>query len=153
MTAYLENEGWIRLYWTIGEDTHTMDLHAEDWEYSKSDPSAILIDYSDRKHISITLNAEKVVVKLKNVWVDTEAKWNILKAQLEAAEDTNTVKIRFQVSGTVTTATFELFSGVAGEDIMPVIILSKKGYTKVYRGQATFYMIKSITLVQTGDLE
>jgi hypothetical protein len=151
MVAYLENEGWIRLYWSAG--VNTMDLHAEDWSYDKDDPSPITIDYANRGHVGFTMNAEKVVIKLKNVWVDTEAKWNILKTRLEAAEDAGDCKIRIQVRGTVTTPYFELFNGVAGKDVMPVIIKSKKGYTKKYRGQAQFYMIKNITLIQTGALE
>jgi len=134
MANYLQNQGWIRL--SYGSDT--LDLHCEDWEYSKSDPSAILIDYPARGHVGFTLNTEKVEVKLKNVWVDTYANWNILKAQLEAAEEAASCTLTIRVGGTTTTPVYELFSGGAGEDSMPVVIVSKKGYSKVYRGDATF---------------
>lgn len=144
MTNYGDTSAWIRL--TYGSDA--LYIKAEDWEYSISDPSAIVINYPNRGHFGFTLNTEAVMVTLKNVFVNTEAAWNILKAQLEAAEEAASCTLRIQVSST----TYELFNGVAGKDEMPVVISAKKGFKKVYKGDATFYVIGMITLKQVGDL-
>ena len=148
MTAYLDGEGWIRIYWN--SNGNYIDLHCEEWSYSKSDPSAFVIDTPNRGHFGFSLNSEKVSIKLKNVWVDTEAKWNILKLRLEEAEDTGDAKVRIQISST---PTYELFNGATGKDVMPILIKNKKGMKKVYGGDTTFYIIGGITLIQMGVLE
>ena len=124
-------------------------INCEDWDYGKDDTSAINIDYPNRGHFGFTMNSEKVIIKIKNAYVLTEAAWNILKAQLEAAEEEDTCEVMIQVSST---PTYELYSGIAGENRMPIIILSKKGYKKPYKGDSTLYKIGMIQLRQSGAL-
>ena len=148
-TAYLEDEGWIRLYY----DGDTLDLHCESWDYDEDDPDAFAIDYADRGHTGFTMNSETVKIKLKNVYVTTEANWNILKAQLVAAQEADPstpLKMRIQVSSD---PTYELFDGTGGHDVIPVLLMSKKGFIKKFRGNTTFYLIKSLVFRQIGDLE
>lgn len=149
MAAFLEDEGWIRLYY----DGDTLDLHCESWDYNEDDPDAFIIDYADRGHVGFTMNSEKVTVKLKNVYVTTEANWIILKRELVRAQEADIstpLKMRIQVNSS---PTYELFDGTTGNDIMPVLLTAKKGFTKKFRGNTTFYLIKSLVFRQSGDLE
>jgi len=145
MTDYGDTNAWIKL--SYGSDA--LYINAENWEYGKSDPSAINLDYPNRGHFGKSFNAEKVIVKIKNAYVTTEAAWNILKEELEAAEDAGDATLRIQISSD---PTYELFNGATGKDIMPVIIADKKGYTKKFKGDTTYYLIKMITFRQSGAL-
>ncbi len=271
MTDYGNPDAWIRI--SYASDANNLYLNAEDWDYGKSDSNPILLDLPSRGHFGKSFNIEKVTVKIKNTYVTTEADWNILKTQLETAEDAGDAKLRIQVSknyevstvvciaaadytsgeyfqfyvsdgdGTETAffvwfkldadgagepgggsgtaieavitsgetaqdvsdivtalitaktnvtatnasgasetvtitndlmgdvtdtadvdtgmtidtttvgGTYELFNGASGKDVMPVLIVDKKGYTKKFNGNTTYYMLKSITLRQMGALE
>jgi len=148
MANYGDTNAWIRL--TYGDTPDYLYLRCnKPWQYGKDDPSATSIDYPSRGHFGFTLNTEKVIIKLTEVYVTTEAEWNILKAQLEAAEEAASCTLRIQISST---PTYELFNGVAGKDEMPILIKSKKAYGKIFKGDTTMYQIKQIILWQIGAL-
>jgi len=125
-------------------------IRAEDWEYDNSDPMPIAVDYPNRGHFGKTLDSEKVQIKIKNAYVTTEADWNILKTQLQAAKTASDTVLKIQVSST---PSFELFDGVAGNDEMPVLVIDRKGHSKKYRGDTTFYILGQIMLRQSGSLQ
>jgi len=145
MTNYGDTTAWITL--SYGSDV--LYLNCEDWNYNEEDPSLILLNYPNKGHFGLTLDAEAISITLKNVYVNTEADWNILKAQLRAAKIATKTLLSIKVSST----TYELFDGVTGHDAMPVKIKTKNGMHKRFRGEATNYVIENIILVQSGDLE
>lgn len=145
MANYGDTTAWVRL--SYGSDA--LFLNCEDWEYDNDDKSATNIDYPGRGHYGYTLNTEKVAVKLTNVYVLTEAAWNVLKAQIKAAQEAASVTLRIQISSS---PTYELYDGGAGNDEMPVLIKTTKGRTKKFKGDTTIYVIKQITLTQAGAL-
>ena len=145
MANYGDITAWIRL--SYGSDA--LFLNCEDWEYDNTDKSATNIDYPARGHYGYTLNTEVVVIKITGVYVLTEAEWNVLKAQIKAAQEAASVTIRIQISST---PTYELYDGGAGKDEMPVLIKATKGRKKKFKGDTTVYIIKQITLTQSGAL-
>jgi hypothetical protein len=143
MANYGDTNAWIWL--TYGSDV--LYLLCEGWSYDNDDPSAFVVDYPSRGHFGFTLNTEKVVVKLKNVYVTSEADWNTLKAQLKAAQEASSCTLKIKISSD---PTYEKFDGT--NDDMPVLIKSTKGRKKVFKGDTTYYQIGMIELIQSGAL-
>lgn len=154
-TTYGDTTAWIIFYYVDGDgNTHTLYTYCENWSYDIDDTAHIALDYSNRGHTGFTPNIEKLIIKLKNVYVITEAAWNILKTQLQGFRDNSggTLKIRTSVDNTTSVAVYgyELFDGTSDE--MPIIITSMKGFTKEFKGNTTKYLIKSMVLRQVGAL-
>ena len=150
-TDYGDTSGWLKLVGTIGTDTHTLYLLCEEWSYDLDD-KIIMMDFPNRGHFGFTLNTEKITVKIKNAFVTSVALWqgaNSMKAGLKAIMDADTIDFTAKIDSG---GTLELFDGVAGNDTMPVVVNNIKGKVKVFRGNTTYFVIKLITLVQSGTL-
>ena len=139
-----DTTAWI----TLNDGTDILYLTVDNWEYGKEDPSATGIDYPNRGHFGFTLGTEKLIIKIKGVYVTTEAAWNILKEAIIQMKDADKVLLRIQISST---PSYELYDGT--NDLMPVIIKKDSPYRKKFKGDSTIYEIGMITLFQSGDLE
>lgn len=136
---------------TTGDVTFTIQdvlyINCEDWNYDNSDPSVIALDYPSRGHFGFTLNTEKVMVKVKNTYVLTEAAWNILKAQIKVAQESDDIVLVIKISST---PSYEKFDGTSYN--MPILIQVTRGRKKKFKGDATIYNIAQLVLIQADDL-
>lgn len=149
-SIYGDNTAWV----LITDGTSTLYLKCEENpDISESDPSAVVVDYPSRGHFGFTLDSEKVTVKLSKIFCVTKAEWNDVREGLKYMKNnSSTIYLRIKDGA----STYEDFDPTASTTVvysyMPVIIKKINGKKKVFKGDATIYLISQVMLQQSGAL-
>ena len=137
--------GWV--IFAPGEETETK-VRVDKWEYDDDDKGASIIEYAMRGIYGWTINVHARKFKFTKLFIEGYDNWNTLKQRLKILEDTGVaINIKIQVH---TNGDCEKPDGT--NDVIPVIIKTRRGHSKPYKGDAQFYVMKQLICKQAGAL-
>ncbi len=143
--ADLNDGGWLELV-AIGGSSNDIYVRCKKTEYDVDDPSVVYIDYPDGNY-GYSIDSRKRIVKIMEIWVTTNANFDLLIKNLEALQVTGVFNLKVKRNSD---NSYIKWNGT--NTVMPVLWASMKGIGKVYDGDAEIWMIKMLQLRQAGDL-
>lgn len=160
--------GWIVFIGTYDGNTKVYKIRCESQpELDLDDPSAFFMDNPSDSHFAWSLGSRKRIIKIKDIWFTTTARFEEFMAFLEAAQDAGTLEIRIQIKSgaltqtatttqagntTIITGYYHDWDG-GNHYTMPVLWEKPRGIKKVYNGSAEIWKISQLTLRQSDDLK
>ena len=143
--AQLDDGGW--LYIGYGDGTYQCIVRCEDYEWDEVDDSATFIDYPADGHYGYTLDTKKRKIKIKELFFDNKADFDLFLVNLDALQSGGAFDLRIKCNSDNSWIKWN------GTNItMPVLFKTKKGIKKSFRGDTTIYTIKMIEFNQAGNL-